>query len=154
MCREETRSMNFWRGVPPVEADTGVFRDSRRRTGRSLILNMWQVTVQVNGQNAARSKPVPRFGIRACSERFSDIYLFYSERYESAPGEWPWPGPSCLLLNPCSLSLNPLGYLDAGPFLGLPSLGANMACHNRGPIRKVDEFLLPLVHGRLKMEHV
>jgi hypothetical protein len=37
LCREETRSMNFQRGSPPVETDTGVVSDSRRRTSRSGV---------------------------------------------------------------------------------------------------------------------
>jgi hypothetical protein len=43
----------------------GVFCKSGRSKGQLPVFAMWQVSVQVNVQNAARSKRLPRFGIRA-----------------------------------------------------------------------------------------
>jgi hypothetical protein len=65
LCREQTRSMKFQRGVSPVETILGVILKLWRRTGYLPILVMRQVSVQVNVQNGARSKRLPRFKIQA-----------------------------------------------------------------------------------------
>jgi hypothetical protein len=67
LCREQTRSMKFQGGVPPVETILGVILQLQRRTGHLPIFVMWQVSVQVNVQNAGRSKRLPRFQIKAYS---------------------------------------------------------------------------------------
>jgi hypothetical protein len=54
--------MNFQRGIPPVESDMGVVCHNTRRAGGSLIFDMWQLSVQVNVQNAARSIRLPDSG--------------------------------------------------------------------------------------------
>jgi hypothetical protein len=72
--------MNFQRGVPPVESDMGVVCHNTRRPGGSLIFDMWQLSVQVNVQNAARSIRLPRFRIRAYFGRFLLVAIFESAK--------------------------------------------------------------------------
>jgi hypothetical protein len=57
LCREETRSRNFWRGVPPFEPILALEFFYSPGSGESPVFVMWQVSVPVNeqdrrGQNA------------------------------------------------------------------------------------------------------
>jgi hypothetical protein len=59
LCRGRSRSMNSWRGVPPVETILGLLFNLGRRTCCSSVFVMWQVSVQLNvqdrrGQNMRR----------------------------------------------------------------------------------------------------
>src|SRR4029077_20321560 len=67
LCREETRSKNFWRGVPPVEPVLGLDSFYSPGSGDSPVFVMGQVSVQVTVQD--------RRGQNVCPDRRSRLVL-------------------------------------------------------------------------------
>jgi hypothetical protein len=81
LCRGETRSRNFWIGVPTVEPVLGLDPFYSLGSGESVVFVMWQVSVQVNVQDRRGQSSSPDSGSRLVVDDLRQrFYLSYSEK--------------------------------------------------------------------------